>query len=164
MPLLIVPSAERAMEPALDPAAHDQKREREHERGSDDPPLPDATGDADASCEPGTGGAGKPANPKMMLDVDNDACTEKADPGEDALNDAAASVRNVRMIGGWIGQQHDQCRGKTHQTKCLQADRFAVKIAIKPDQAARKRGDAKTQQNLRPIQQCDDLQLQRWQR
>jgi hypothetical protein len=33
-----------------------------------------------------------------------------------------------------------------------------MKIAIKTDQAARKRGDAKTQYDFRPIQQCDDLQ------
>jgi hypothetical protein len=33
-----------------------------------------------------------------------------------------------------------------------------MKIAIKTDQAARKRGDAKTQHDLRPIQQSNDLQ------
>jgi hypothetical protein len=80
-----------------------------------------------------------------MLSADNDARAEKADAGKDALNDAAAGVGNFRMIGGWIGQHHDHCGGKTHQTKRLQADRFALKIAIKPDQAARKRGDAKAQ-------------------
>ncbi len=69
-----------------------------------------------------------------------------------------ASV-SLRMIGGWIGQHNDHCGGQTHQTKRLQADRFALKIAIKPDQAARKRGDAKAQQDLRPIQQCDDLRF-----
>jgi len=94
-----------------------------------------------------------------MLRMDNDARAEKADAGEDALNDAAAGIGNFRMIGGWIGQHHDHCRGKTHQTKRLQADRFVLKIAIEPDQAAGKRGDAKAQQDLRPIQQCDDLQL-----
>jgi len=81
----------------------------------------------------------------MMLRVDNDARAEEADAGEDALNHAAASVGNSRMIGGWIGQRHDHRRGQTYQTKRLQADRFALKIAIKPDQAARKRGDAKAQ-------------------
>lgn len=164
MLLWIILSAERTMEPALDPAADDQKRERDHHRGSDNPPLSDTAGDAKASGKLGACGAGEPPHPKMMLGVDNDARAEKAYAGEDALNDAAAGVGNFRMIGGWIGQHHDHCRGKTHQTKRLQADRFAVKIAIKPDQAARKRGDAKTQQNLRPFQQCDGLQLQRSQR
>ena len=100
----------------------------------------------------------------MMLRVDNDTRAEKANTGEDALNDAAAGVGNSRMIGGRIGQHHDHRGGKTHQTKRLQADRFALEIAIKPDQAARKRGDAKAQQDLRPIQQCDDLQLRGSQR
>ena len=152
------------MEPALDMAAEDQKREREYERGSDNSPLPDTAGDPNAGREPGAGRAGKPVNPKMMLRVDNDTRAEKANAGEDALNNTAAGVRNSRLIGGWIGQHHDRRGGKTHQTKRLQADRFAVKITIKPDQAARKRGDAKAQQDLRPIQQCDDLQLQCWQR
>ncbi len=91
------------MDPALDPAADNQKRERDHERGPDNPPLSDTAGDPNAGREPGTGRAGKPVNPKMMLGVDNDACAEKADAGEDALNDAAAGVGNSRMIGGWIG-------------------------------------------------------------
>ena len=152
------------MEPALDPSADNQKRERDHERSTDDPPLSDTAGDPNAGREPGTGRAGKPVNPKMMLRVDNDARAEKADAGEDALNDTARRVGNSRRIGRLANQHHDHRGGKTHQTKRLQPDRFAPKIAIKPDQAARKRGDAKTQQNLRPIQQCDDLQLQRRQR
>ena len=152
------------MEPALDVAADDQKRERDRKRDPDNPPLSDTAGDSNAGREPGAGRAGKPVNPKMMLRVDNDARAEKADAGEDALNDAAAGVGNFRMIGGWIDQHHDHRGGKTHQTKRLQPDRFAPKIAIKPDQAARKRGDAKAQQNLRPIQQCDGLQLRGSQR
>ncbi len=155
----IVASAERAMEPAFDMAAEDQKRERDRKRDRDNPPLPDTASDPNAGREPGTGRAGESVNPKMILRVDNDARAEKADAGEDALNDAAAGVGNFHMIGGWIGQHHDHCRGQTYQTKRLQADRFVLKIAIKPDQAARKRGDAKAQQDLRPIQQCDDLQL-----
>ena len=55
---------------------------------------------------------------------------------------------------GRVGERHDHGRRKAHQRKRLQADRLAVKIAIKTDQAARQRGDAKTQHNLRPIQQC----------
>src|SRR5439155_19773685 len=105
------------MEPALDMAAEDQKREREYERGSDNPPLPDTAGDPNAGREPGTGRAGKSVNPKMILRVDNDARAEKTDAGEDALNDAAAGVGNFHMIGRWIGQHHDHCRGQTHQTK-----------------------------------------------
>ena len=63
-----------------------------------------------------------------------------------------------------MGQHHDHRGGKTDQTKRLQADRLVLKIAIKPDQAARKRGDTKPQQDLRPIQQCDDLHIPRSQR
>ena len=95
------------MEPSLDVTADDQKRERERERDRDNPPLPDTAGDPDAGREPGTGRAGKPVNPKMMLRVDNDARAEEADAGEDALNHAAAGVGNSRMIGGWIGQRHE---------------------------------------------------------
>src|SRR5229473_8247013 len=142
MLLWIILSAKRTMEPALDPAAGDQKRERDHDRGPDNPPLSDTAGDAKASDKPGACGAGEPAHPKMMLGVDNDARAKKADAGEDALNDAAARVGNFRMIGGRIGQHHDHRGGQTHQTERLQADRFALKIAIKPDQATRKRGDA----------------------
>ena len=152
-------AAERAMEPVLGAASGDQKRERDRKRDRDDRPLPDTAGDPNAGREPGTGRAGKPANAKMMLRVDNDARAEEADAGEDALNDAAAGVGNSPMIGGWIGQHHDHRGGKTHQTERLQADRLALKIAIEPDQAARQRGDAEAQQDLRPIQQCGDLRL-----
>ncbi len=152
------------MEPALDAAADNQKREREHQRSSDNAPLPDTAGDANTGRQPGAGRAGKPVNPKMMLRMDNNARAEKANAGEDALNDAAAGIGNFLMIGRWFGQQHDHGGGKTHQTKGLQADRFALKIAIKPDQAAGKRGGAKAQQDLRPIQQCDGLQLRGSQR
>ena len=130
------------MEPVLDAASGDQKRERDRKRDRDDRPSPDTADDPDAGREPGTGRAGKPANPKMMLGMDNDARAEEADAGEDALNDAAAGVGNPRMIGGRVGQYHDHRGGQTHQTERLQADRFALKIAIEPDQAARQRGDA----------------------
>ena len=142
------------MEPALDRVADDQKRERDRKRDRDNPPLPDTAGDTNASHEPATGRAGEPANPRIMLRVDNDACAEKADAGEDTLHDAAGSVGNFRRIGGWASQCHDHCRGETYEAKRLQADRFALKVAIETDQAARERGDAKTQRDLRPIQQC----------
>ena len=94
-----------------------------------------------------------------MLAADDDACAKKTDAGEDSLNDPAGFTGNFRGIAGRVRQHHDRCRGKSHQAKRLQADRLAVKVAIKTDHAARKRGDAKTQHNLRPIQQCDELQL-----
>ena len=152
------------MEPALEVAADDEKREGDRKRYRDNWPLPGTAGDANAGREPGAGRAGKSVNPKMMLRVDNDAGAEKADAGEDTLHDAAAGIGNSRMIGGWIGPHHDHRGGKTHQTKRLQSDRFVLKIAIKPDQAARKRGDTQPQQDLRPIQQRDDLHLPRSQR
>jgi len=94
----------------------------------------------------------------MMFGADDDARSEKTDAGEDSLNDPAGFGRDFRWIAGWVSQHHDRCRGKTHQAKRFQADRLAMKIAIKTDQAARKRGDAKTQHDLRPIQQSHDLQ------
>ena len=147
------------MQPTLKPVPGDQKRERDRKRDQDNPPVPNPAGDTNTSRKPGTRGAGEAANPKMMFSVDNDACTEKTDAGEDSLNDPAGGVGYFRGVAGWVSQHHDHCRGKTHQTKRLQADRFAVKIAIKTDQTARERGDAKAKHNLRPIQQCDDLQL-----
>ena len=88
------------MEPALDRAACDKKRERDHKRYRDNSPLPGAARNADAGREPGTGRTGESVNPKMMLRVDDDASAEKPDAGEDALNDAAADIANFRMIGG----------------------------------------------------------------
>ncbi len=52
MLLWIILSAKRTMEPALDPAAGDQKRERDHDRGPDNPPLSDTAGDSNAGREP----------------------------------------------------------------------------------------------------------------
>lgn len=92
------------MEPTLEPAADDQQRERDRKRDHDDPPLPDAAGDANARREPGRGSAGEPANPEVMFGADNDACAEKSDAGEDALYDAAGGVGNLRGIGGGIDQ------------------------------------------------------------
>jgi hypothetical protein len=87
------------MDPALDVAADDEKREGDRKRYRDNSPLPGTAGDANAGREPGTGRAGKSVNPKMMLRVDDDASAEKADAGEDTLNDAAAGIGNFRMIG-----------------------------------------------------------------
>jgi len=147
------------MQPVLEPVADEQKRERDRKRDRDNPPLPDPAGNAETGREPGTGGGGQPANPKMMFGAHDDPCAEKTDAGEDPLNDPAGFAGNCRGIAGRGGQHHDHCGGKPHQAKRLQADRLAMKVAIETDQAARNRGDAKTQHNLRPIQQCDDLQL-----
>ena len=145
------------MKPILNSAAADQQCERDHKRDQDNSPLPDAAGDTNARREPRTGGAGEPANPGGVLRANNDPCAKKTDAGEDTLHDAAGSVGNFCRIGGWLNQYHGQCRGKTHQAKRLQADRLAMKIAVKTDQAAGERGNAKAQQNLGPVQQCDDL-------
>jgi len=147
------------MQPVLEPVADEQKRERDRKRDRDNPPLPDPAGNAETGREPGTGGGGQPANPKMMFGAHDDPCAEKTDAGENPLNDPAGFAGNCREIAGRGGQHHDHCGGKPHQAKRLQADRLAMKVAIETDQAARKRGDAKTQHNLRPIQQGDELQL-----
>ena len=141
----------------LEPAADDQERERDHKGGRDDQPLPDAAGDADARREPGAGGAGEPANPKMMLGMDDDAGAQKTDAGEDSLDDSAGGIGEFRAVAKWIRQHHDHGGSKTHQAKRLQSNRFAVQIAVKTDQAAGQRGDAKTQHNLGPVKQSDVL-------
>src|SRR5713101_6312827 len=86
------------MQPMLEPAADDQERERDHKGDRDDQPLPDAAGDADAGREPGTGGGGEPANPKMMLGMDDDAGAEKTDAGEDSLDDSAGGIGEFRGV------------------------------------------------------------------
>ena len=80
------------MQPLLEPAANDQKHERNDEGDQNNPPLPDTAGDANASREPGTGRAGEPADAIAMLSADNDASAEKTDAGEDTLNDPARRV------------------------------------------------------------------------
>ena len=139
----------------LEPAADDQERECDRKGDRDDQPSSDAAGNADASREPGTGGAGEPANPKMMLGMDDDAGAEKTDAGEDSLDDSAGGIGEFRAVAKWIRQHHDHGGGKTHQAKRLQSDRLAVQIAVKTDQAARQRGDAKTQHDLGPVKQSD---------
>ena len=115
-------------------------------------PLPDTADDADAGREPGTGGAGQPADPEMAAGVDDDAGAEKADAGEDALDDAAGGVGNNPDVIG-MDQHHHHGGGKADQTQRLQADRLAVKVAIEPDHAAGERRDAKTQYDFGPVQQ-----------
>src|SRR5260370_39891180 len=105
------------MQPMLEPAADDQERERDHKGGRDDQPLPDAAGDADARREPGAGGAGEPANPKMMLGMDGDAGAQKTDAGEDSLDDSAGGIGAVRAVAKWIRQHHDPGGCKTPQAK-----------------------------------------------
>ena len=80
------------MQPALEPAAHGQKDERDRKSHGDDPPLSGAAGDTDASRKPGAGGAGEATNPELMLGTDNDAGAEKTDAGEDSLNGPAGGV------------------------------------------------------------------------
>ncbi len=96
---------------------------------------------------------------ETVLGADDDAGAEKTNAGENSLNGPAGGVGHVRGVAGWIGHHHDHGGGKTYQTQRLQADRLALKIAIETDQAARERGNAKTQRNLRPVQQCDILSL-----
>src|ERR1700730_5568821 len=95
------------MPPMLEPAAGAQHCDCDHQGDRDDHPLPDAAGDADARREPGAGGAGEPANPKMMLGMDDDAGAEKTDAGEDSLDDAAGGMGEFRALAQWIAQHHD---------------------------------------------------------
>jgi hypothetical protein len=141
----------------LEPAADDQERKCDRKRDRDDQPLPDAAGDAGARRELGGGGAGKPANPKMVLGMDDDAGAEKTDAGEDSLDDTAGGIGELRAVAKWIRQHHDHGGGKARQTQRLQSDWLAMQIAVKTDRAARQRGDAKTQHNLGPAKPSDVL-------
>ena len=92
------------MEPALETVADGQKPERDRKRDHDDAPLPDPAGDTDTGREPGTGGAGQPANPKMMFGADDDSRAEKADAGDDSLNGPAGGIGKSCRLPGWIGR------------------------------------------------------------
>jgi hypothetical protein len=105
----------------LDPPADDQKRECDGEADTDNFPIPDAAGDSDACCQPGTGGASKPVNLGTMLSAHDNAGAQKADAGEDSLNHPAGGIRNLRDVAGRNGQHHDHGRGKADETKRLQA-------------------------------------------
>ena len=107
-------------------------RDGERDRDGDpyNPPLSDPAGNADAGREPGAGGAGQPADPEVMLGADDDAGAEKTNAGEDALDDAAGGIGNLRAFRRWIGQHHHHGGGKPDQTQRLQSDRLAVQIAI----------------------------------
>ena len=99
----LVLAAEHTMQPALEPAADDQKRERDGEGDDDNPPLPDPAGDADTGGKPGAGGAGQSVDLEMVLGAHNHAGAEKTDAGEDSLNDPAG-FRSTFSLGRGLGR------------------------------------------------------------
>ena len=58
-------------------------------------------------------------------------------------------------VAGRQRQHHHHRGGEADQAQRLQADRLAVQIAVKPDQAAGQRGDAQTQHDLGPVEHVD---------
>ena len=86
--------------------------------------------------------------------MDDDAGAEEADAGQDSLNDAASGVWKFVIKRG--RQYHDCCGSEAYQPEGPQPDRFAVQIAVKADGAAGERRSAQTQQDVRPVEQCDD--------
>ena len=86
--------------------------------------------------------------------MDDDAGAEKADAGQNSLNDAADGVGSFFGIAKRFRQHHHHCCREAYQSKGSQSNRFAVQIAIEADQPAGKRGGAQTQHDLRPVEQC----------
>src|SRR4051812_37467808 len=121
------------MQPPFDLAACEQHRKGKPKSESDDPPIPHPAYDADACCEPGTGGAGQSVNSRSAFPVNNDSGAEKTDAGEDSLNNSAGRVESRSGVAGRIGRYHDHCRSKAHQPKGAQADRLAVQITVEAD-------------------------------
>src|SRR6185369_10121344 len=85
-------AAKPLVQPAFDPAANGQDRESDDQCDDHHAPLSEAADNSDAGRQPGTGSAGESANPEMTPCVDNDACAEKADSGQDSLHHTAAGV------------------------------------------------------------------------
>src|SRR5438132_9117363 len=90
----LVLAAKLLVQPAFSSAANGQDREGNDHCDDHYAPLSEAADNSDAGRQPGTGGAGEPANPEMASGVNDDACAEKADPGQNSLHHPAAGVRD----------------------------------------------------------------------
>src|ERR1700754_1269346 len=84
--------------------------------------------------------------------MNDDASAEKADAGQDPLNDTAGGVGKLRGVTRRVRQHHDHRGRKAYQSKRSQSDRLAVQIAVEADQPARKRGGAQPQHDLLPVE------------
>ncbi|MEY9984152.1 hypothetical protein ABH995_003489 [Bradyrhizobium yuanmingense] len=140
------------MQPALEAAANRQQHEGQRQGDDDDLPLSGAADDAEAGGKESAGGAGEASNAKPGALVHDDAGAEKADAGEDALDDTAGGVDDPGRFGELQCEQNHARGGEPDDAERLQPDRLAVQVAVEADRAAGKRGRAEAQQDFGPIE------------
>ena len=141
------------MQQPLDGTADHHQQERNRKCDADQPPVAKAADNADAGGEPYAGGAGQ-AFDLVLVGMNDDASAEKADAGENTLDNAAACVRQLAGFNrGGTGDQHDQRGGQADETERAQADRLAVQITVEADGARGERRYAEPQDDVPPFEQ-----------
>src|SRR3954453_143466 len=88
--------------------AHRENKDYQRSRYQEQPPSPDSAGNSDSGTEPDTCSRRKTQRYGIVLLMNDDACSEKADTGDDALNDAADVT--ALMSRGKIHSRDDEQR------------------------------------------------------
>src|SRR6185369_13001384 len=86
---ILLPSRPMAVYPPFKRAAKHQDHGGQRNARQDDDPFADPAGRADAGGQPDAGGGGQAVNLFAEAVVDDHAGAQKADAGDDALDDAA---------------------------------------------------------------------------
>ena len=134
----------------LDPAEHDEHRERQHHRDHHGQIEPDARENADGGGDPDRRGGSEAAHVEAFLD--DDAGAQEADAGHDALGHArrieARLARGAHPVVFVHGDQHEQARGQAHQHVGAQARGPPVERALVADEGARRERRQQPHQHL----------------
>ncbi len=145
------------MERSFERAAEREDDKRNCESDCYQPPLSETAHDSDTGREPHAGCAGQ-ASYLCLLAVNDDPCAEKADAGEQPLDNAAGCIGQPAGFQGYrIGKQDDRCGGETHQTQRAKANRLSMQVAVKADDPGGDRGDPEPQNDVPPVKQRSRL-------
>lgn len=148
------------MERALEGAAKREDDERYRKGDCHQPPLSETAHDSNTGCEPHAGCAGQ-ASYLCLLAVNDDPCAQKADAGEQPLDDATGCIGEPAGFQGFrIGKQDDRCGGETHQTQRAKANRLSMQVAVKADDPGGDGRDPEPQNDVPPVKQRSRLSKQ----
>src|SRR5258708_26903753 len=122
----------------LDWSTHGQHDDGQTNGDSENGPVSQPTGHPEHRADP-NGCSGRLAGDMSVRIVQNDARTQKADPGKNTLQDAADRIWIDRFPFARKSECDDGGNGRaeTDQSMGAQASRLAVQVAIQTERASK---------------------------
>jgi hypothetical protein len=115
----------------FDPTAKKEDGKNKWHTDENDAPFGDPTHHADAGSEPSAGCRGQSMDAFAMAAANDHARAEKADPGQDALDDATDGVDLAA-----VGHRHDSKRGaQSNQAERSQSGWLVVQVTVESERA-----------------------------